>query len=457
MNKYLDDERTICALITSPGEGAIGVIRVSGKDAAQITRKTCDFLPDELRSHTVYYGYARDGDGQKLDEVLVSYFAKGRSYTGEECFEISVHGNSLIVESMITELQKNGCRFALGGEFTFRAFLNGRLDLVQAESVLSLIQSRSKKAVNLSLNQLGKKLSVVLAEIEKDLVWCLANVEAGIDFSHEDIDVFEKNELIERLKNTHKRVGGLRQTYEGTRIAYDGIEVGIVGRTNVGKSSLLNALCFEEKAIVTDIEGTTRDIVQGEIQHNGQLIKLYDTAGLRNRPDDVEKLGIEKTIKKAESVKVVLFVVDVDIDAAKEAIEEFEKIRSEDVIIVMNKTDLKSPSWDGATSLQLATGRKVHPVSAKNRTGLDEILNSITNRYVVDENRDVIFQARHKELLRNCHELIEKTINGIEEGLSFEFSAMDLRESLNEIQEILGKTYNDEILNTIFSEFCIGK
>ena len=289
--RYLDkDKDTICASITAPGQAGISVVRVCGPTSEDITRKLCSFLPPRPESHRVYYGIAQAAPkGPALDEVLVTYFRSGRSFTGDETFEISCHGNQVIVSELLSALCAGGARMAERGEFTYRAFMNGRIDLVQAESVLDLIQSRSKRAVQAAVRQLQGGFSIRLREMLGELTWILANLEANIDFSSEDIEVAAQSVLADRTEALLVTVGALLAQQSQGRILKSGFQVALAGRPNAGKSSLLNALLEEERAIVTEVPGTTRDMVEGEISIDGYNVTLVDTAGWRETDDRVEK------------------------------------------------------------------------------------------------------------------------------------------------------------------------
>ncbi len=300
---------TICALATAHGIGAISVIRLSGSRAIEIMRRLARFLPQNLESHKIYYGILKSED-RSLDEVLLSYFAEGRSFTGESTFEISCHGSAAIVNDILQELCQAGARMAKRGEFTFRAFMNGRLDLVQAESVLAMIESRSNRASQLALRQLQGEFSVRLKALAEDLTWVLANLEANIDYAAEDIVIAAGDALANRLQKIQVDVERLLSTYQQGRIVREGFQVALVGRPNAGKSSLLNRLAGEERAIVTEIAGTTRDFIETELAIDGYRITLVDTAGLRVTDDPVEKIGVSRTLEKMKSVDQVLYVAD---------------------------------------------------------------------------------------------------------------------------------------------------
>jgi len=465
------DEDTICALSTPPGVGGIAVIRVSGSMALAFCREICGFLPEKVESHHVYYGIARGIDSagvsaagdNAIDEVLVTYFAHGRSFTGEETVEVSCHGGTVLASTLLKELVKAGCRMAHRGEFTYRAFMNGRLDLVQAESVLSLIESQSRQSAKVALRQLQGHLSVDFARIEDDLVWILAQLEASIDFSSEGIEVIPSEILLDRAEDLISFVGRLIGTYERGRLLREGLQVALVGKPNAGKSSLLNALLKEERAIVTAHAGTTRDLVEGRLMFSGVPVTLVDTAGLRETESEVERIGIERTRSAMEKSDLIFYVVDIGSEHWRNEIQEFHLEGRENAYFILNKIDLDITGTKTSASKDelgdLGYGDRGIWVSATFGKGLSEIESLLADRVqsIDSEMSNVILQARHLELLQKIHSCSVRAVELIREDSSPEFIAFELQEAVRVIHELLGKEFNEQVIDRIFKEFCLGK
>lgn len=452
------DSDTICALSTPPGSGGIAVIRVSGPHALSYSRKIAPFLPQHAESHRVYYGVLRTSE--PIDEVLISYFSKGRSFTGEETVEISCHGSSVISSTILKELVFSGCRLARRGEFTYRAFMSGRLDLVQAESVLGLIESKSKQSARISLRQLQGHLSQDFAKLEDDLVWILAHLEASIDFSTEDIEVVDQSVLLNRIGAVENKTRQLLESYRKGRILREGLEVALVGKPNAGKSSLLNALVGEERAIVTPHAGTTRDTIEGQVSYGGVPVTFVDTAGLRETDNEIEKLGIQRSkaaIEKADFVFHVLDLFESDISTSW-----ISDVRERDSYVLVNKVDLDG---DGTQRKRLephlsgVRADHIFWVSAKSRAGLDQVEKLIASvgLELDSESSNVVTQARHSELLQKIHSCAESALSLINEASSPEFIAFELQDAVRAIHELLGKEFDEQVIDRIFKEFCLGK
>lgn len=450
------DNDTICALATAHGIGAISVIRISGAQAAKIIRKLAAFLPDKLESHKVYYGHLHSVDGQStLDEVLVAYFAQGRSFTGEETFEISCHGSEVIVQEILRNLVEAGARPAERGEFTYRAFMSGRIDLVQAESVLSLIQSRSTRAAGLALKQLKGELSDKLYRLRDGMTWILANLEANIDFASEDIEIAGGKQLAERAEVLLGEVSDLLKGYRRGRMIREGVEVALVGAPNAGKSSLLNALVKEERAIVTPIAGTTRDFVEAELMIDGVRVRLVDTAGLRVTDDPVEKIGVERTLQRLNSVDWIGYVVD---SSQPEWSEVFvNQIPWNKTLLIGNKSDLISAPVEIPVDIR----GKVSFVSlsAVTGSGVSDLVNWLNQKIKseVAEDSAVVSQARHFQGLEIVREALEKTIPLVRGGESPDLVAIELQSGLHSLYEVLGQAFDDQVMDRVFAEFCLGK
>ncbi|MBC87164.1 MAG: tRNA uridine-5-carboxymethylaminomethyl(34) synthesis GTPase MnmE [Bdellovibrionaceae bacterium] len=457
------DGDTICAVATAPGVGGIAVLRLSGKDSLKIISKVCSFIPSNPESHRVYYGFFKSSQSQEeIDEVLVSYFKAGRSFTNEETFEISCHGGSVVSRSILESLIEAGARLAEPGEFTYRAFMNGRIDLVQAESVLQLIESDSKKSARLSLRQLKGELSVELLEIEELLTITLAHLEANIDFAAEDIQIESNDESLSRVRLAMDKTDVLLSSYREGRLIQSGLKIALVGEPNVGKSSLLNALTAEEKAIVTDVPGTTRDFVENQISVNGLRVQFIDTAGLRETQDRVEKIGIDRTYSLLGDVDYTFLVVDLN---QPQWIDDLPTEQAP-LVVVANKSDLAGDLNEKKRELlELLSQKNVNPetpvfvVCAQKPESLGpihEYLLQITQNESA-EHSATISQARHYELLQSCRQNMQHAWNHLENSESPDIVALDLQQSLKDLFEVLGKRFDDEVMDRVFKEFCLGK
>lgn len=458
MKTLVTDKDTICALATAHGIGAISVIRVSGARAAEITRQLAAFLPKELESHKVYYGFLKDISGaQVLDEVLLSYFQAGRSFTGEATIEISCHGSESIVDEVIRNLIVAGARPAERGEFTYRAFMNGRVDLVQAESILDLVQSRSPRASQMALRQLKGEFSSRLKLVLNEITWILAHLEANIDFASEDIEIAAASTLADKADVLLRDVERLLDGYRKGRIIRTGFQVALVGRPNVGKSSLLNALLGEDRAIVTPVAGTTRDFVEGELIEDGVRMTLVDTAGLRVTDDPVEKIGVERALQKLSEVDLVLYVLDAAVGLAPEEALFSSKIPWDKTALILNKIDLVDVG-----SLALVRHPDVLqeiPVSATQQTGICQLrdwLRDRIKRELMDDSA-VMSNLRHFQGLEVVRASLELSKDLLEQGASPDLIALELQTGLRSVHEILGLVFDDQVMDRVFAEFCLGK
>lgn len=457
------DTDTICALATAHGLGAISIIRVSGPSSESVVRKLAGHLPEKLESHKIYYGILRSVDGSEaIDEVLVSYFATGKSFTGETTFEISCHGSETIVANTLRELIAAGARPAKRGEFTYRAFMNGRLDLVQAESVLAMIESKSSRATQLALRQLQGGFSKTLRGLLDDLTWVLAQLEANIDYAAEDIVIATGDSLVSRTKKILKETNEILSTYRQGRIVREGYQVALVGKPNAGKSSLLNALAGEDLAIVTHIAGTTRDFVDTEVLISGYRVSLIDTAGLRSTDDTVEKIGIERTLAKLESVDEVFYVADASEVITVEEKEFFHQLPYDKITVLLNKSDL-IPEGD-LNSLMSSHSKALNvnsiiPVSAKSGLGLEAVRGHLAKNLAIQVHEDntTVANARHFEGLKILKQSLEEGLPLLLEGESPDLIALELQAGLFALYEILGQTYDDQVMDKVFQEFCLGK
>ena len=435
----------IVSLVTPPLKGAIAVIRISGDKTLEIVQSV--FSRKIIESHKVYYGYIIDRDN-KIDEVMLSYFKGPKSFTGEDVVEISCHGSMLIVDQIITLLLSKGCRLAERGEFTSRAFYNGRIDLVQAEAVNSLINAQTNEAKQLSLFALNGQTSSLLYPVKEHLADILSLIEVNIDYpEYEDVEEMTHDKIINELDELIITVSNLIQKGEKSKLITEGINVSIVGRPNVGKSSLLNALVKKEKAIVTSIPGTTRDIVEGQININGLMINLLDTAGIRDSLDEVEKIGIEKSKKSIEEADLVILVLEADklLDEDKELLE-YTKDKKR--IIVYNKKDqLKEERKDGIY------------ISAKNKD-IEELEKEISKLFALDKlnalspslssSREIGLLIKAKESLINAKQ--EALVN-----VSLDLISVNIKLAYDSIKNILGEEIRTDLSEEIFSRFCVGK
>lgn len=462
------DQLTICAVSTPPGYGGISVIRVSGPKSKDVVQKVFKNHPKSWESHRAYYGIIVDPESKTdLDQALILYMGEGKSYTGEHTFEISCHGNPIVCDQILKALVHSGATTAIPGEFTYRAFMNNRLDLVQAESVLSLIESRSQKAAELSLRQLEGALSKRIDSIEKDLTWCLAHIEASIDFSTEGLDVSSTEELSEKIGNCANEVEKLLQTYRQGKIIKDGVRVALLGQPNVGKSSLLNLLIGYDRAIVDSTPGTTRDIVDADVVYKGLRFVFQDTAGLRDQTHDhIEAQGIKRSQTAAAEADLVLFVVDTERGWGESEDKWFKTLSQQPVLFLANKTDKLKDSQTRETivkNVQSATNSKNSPVlfvSALDKMHGELILGEIHKMLTLGEKAEndiALSQARHYENLLKAHKFMTQSLSSLKGGVGAEFVSLDLKEALMALQETLGKYFDDQIMDRVFKEFCIGK
>ena len=478
---YTDD--TICAIATAQG-GAIGTIRVSGKEAITITDKI--FTPASgptlsgRKPYTLTFGHINGENGEIVDEVLVSLFRGPHSYTGEDSTEISCHGSSYILQQVMQLLIKNGCRAAGPGEFTQRAFLNGKMDLSQAEAVADLIASTSAASHRMAMNQMRGGFSRELSQLREKLLHLTSLMELELDFSdHEELEFADRSELSQIASQVEGVINGLVQSFSVGNAIKNGIPVAIIGETNAGKSTLLNALLNEERAIVSDIHGTTRDVIEDTMNIKGILFRFIDTAGIRETSDTIESIGIERSFQKLDQASIVLWVIDsteaeTQINALKDKV--IPRCEGKKLILVMNKCDmvnnaeqsdcLKEPS--GATILNPAIASadsgmnyEMISIAAKQREGITELQKLLVKAAALPEvtqNDVVVSNVRHYEALSHALAAIHRVQEGMSIGLSGDLVSQDLRECLFHLAEIVGgEITNDEVLGNIFKNFCIGK
>ncbi len=448
------DNDTIVALATPAGVGAISVIRVSGSESISVSdqifrgkTKLVDCL-----THTIHYGKVFDSNNELIDDVLISVFRNPNSYTGEDSVEISTHGNSLITQKIIYALVRSNVRLAEPGEFTKRAFLNGKLDLAQAEAVADVINSRTEAALRGARNQLDGLLSQKVDLLREILINTSSLIELELDFAEEDVEFMSLKEILKNIEAIEIEIDALLKTYSFGRVIKDGVNVALVGKTNVGKSSLLNYLLKEARAIVSEIPGTTRDIIREDLSIDGILFKLFDTAGIRVTEDVVEKEGVIRSREAVKNADIVLFMNDVIGGFSSDLYNQLLEITSDERIIkVMNKIDLN----------RTETFRADVKISAKTGEGIEELFSIMKEKAVgtqsYTEKTAIVSNLRHFDALNRAKENLQYARKSIDEKLTGEFIAVDLRNAENALSEIIGKVTTEDILNNIFTKFCVGK
>lgn len=448
----MDD--TICAISTALGVGAISIIRVSGEEAISKVANLFDGKNlNEVKSHTIHYGYIIS-NGEIIDEVLVTILKAPKTYTKEDIVEINSHGGISTTKKILEILIENGIRLAEPGEFTKRAFLNGRLDLTEAEAVNSLIKSRTDLERKLALNTLSGKVSKKINKVREIIVELLANIEVNIDFpEYEDALEITLENLPPKLNEIKKELENLLEEGKIGKIIENGIKVAIVGRPNVGKSSILNALLKENKAIVTDIAGTTRDIVEGEVELKGIALKFIDTAGIRKTKDVVEKIGVDKSLEMIDESDLVIHVLNNNETLTEEDQEIMEKIKDKTHITFINKSDLP-------TKLKIAKDDIVKG-NTVDLNGLDKLKDKIGELFdlerINNSNLEVVSSAREIGLLNEALNSIDQALNNVSSKLPVDMIAIDIKKAWDLLGEITGESYQDELLDTLFSKFCLGK
>ncbi len=444
----------IVAIATPYGESAIGIVRLSGKGVLDIVKKFFK-TKGEIRPRFAHFGRLYDEKGEELDEGILIYYKAPHSYTGEDMVELNLHGNPRILQRAVELFLKAGARLAEPGEFTKRAFLNGKLDLTQAEAVAELISAKAELARKVALKQLHGELSKYIRPLRDTLLELLAYVEADIEFAEEDIPTLTKEQVLEMVDKVLKGIEELLKTAKTGKFIREGIKLAIVGRPNVGKSSLFNALLKEERAIVTDIEGTTRDYIEETLQLKGIPVRLIDTAGIRETQDFVEKIGVERSKKKIEEADLVLFVIDGSREITDEDLKIYETIKTKESIVVVNKVDLPLRA-----NLEIFKGENIIKVSALTGEGLEELSEEILKKVGVqlEESVNIYVSLRHETLLKKAKEVLERFKDEYRtKDISPEIAMLDLREASDYLGEILGDITTEDVLGKIFSTFCIGK
>ena len=465
-------EDTICALATAPG-GAIGMIRVSGPKAFDAVSAICSVRCAECAANTVHFTHVIDKTSNlkpqtsnHIDEVLVSVFRAPHSYTGEDSVEISCHGSRYILNKVLELLIANGCRMANPGEYTMRAYLNGKMDLSQAEAVADLIASSNKATHQMAMSQLRGQFSSKLSQLREQLLKLTSLLELELDFSdHEDLEFADRKELLELAKTIDKHITSLAHSFETGQALKHGIPVAIVGKTNVGKSTLLNALLKDDRAIVSDIHGTTRDTIEDTIDIQGVTFRFIDTAGIRQTTDAVEQIGIERTYATIDKARIVLWLIDAQPNA-EEIKEMQERCKDKSLIIIINKIDksgseIKFSNLKTQTSNLKTQNSNLLSISAKKSIGLDTLEAAIyqaANIPTISNTDVIVSNARHYDALVRAHESLNRVLEGMDQQLSGDLLSEDLRLTLDTLSEITGGQITpNEVLGNIFKNFCVGK
>jgi tRNA modification GTPase len=444
---------TICALATAPG-GALGIIRISGPQALEILSRVFSKNLTDAKPNTIHYGHIKDG-AEIIDEVLVSVFRAPHSYTGEVSAEISCHGSRFILNKVLALLIENGCRQANPGEFTQRAYLNGKMDLSQAEAVADLIASTNQATHQIAMSQLRGHFSSQLAQLREQLLKLTSLLELELDFSdHEDLEFADRSELLKLTKTINNHITTLARSFEKGQAIKRGIPVAIVGKTNVGKSTLLNALLKDDRAIVSDIHGTTRDTIEDTIDIKGITFRFIDTAGIRQTTDTIEQIGIDRTYAAIEKARIVLWLIDQE-PSTGDISEVTQRTENKKLIVVANKIDKEDNNSYNLSNLPFIA------ISAKFGTGMEALEQAIYEAAdipTLTENDIIVTNARHYDALVRAHEHLERVLDGLNNGLSGDLLSEDLRLTLDTLAEITGGQITpNEVLGNIFKHFCVGK
>ena len=457
---------TIAAISTPMGEGAIAIVRLSGDDAIQIADKLFRGVGGkrlvDMTSHTIHYGHLLDPkDGQVVEEVMVSVMKGPKTFTKEDVVEINCHGGIVSVNRVLQHVLNHGARLAEPGEFTKRAFLNGRIDLSQAEAVMDLIRAKTDRAMNVALGQMEGRLSNLIRRLRQEILEILAHVEVNIDYpEYDDVEEMTHHMLLEKAAFVQEEIKKILQTSQQGKILREGLSTVIVGRPNVGKSSLLNSLVHENKAIVTDIPGTTRDVIEEYVNVRGVPLRLLDTAGIRETEDIVERIGVERSRQVLKEADLILLVLNYSDKLSVEDENLFEVVKGMDVIVIINKTDLPQ-EIDMERVAQLAEGHKMVTTSLLEDHGVDELEEAIASLFFAGsiEAGDMTYvsNSRHIALLNQSLRAIEEAIEGVETGTPIDIVQIDLTRSWELLGEITGESVHESLIDQLFSQFCLGK
>lgn len=446
---------TITAISTTLGVGAIAIIRVSGDKSIEIVNKIFkgkDLI--KVDSHTINYGHIVDND-KVIDEVLVSVMRAPQTFTREDVVEINTHGGIAITNKVLELLLLNGCRLAEPGEFTKRAFLNGRIDLIEAEGVMDLINAKTEKSRNLAINQVNGEVSKLIRNLRQRIIEILANIEVNIDYpEYEDIEEMTNSMILSNIDSIEKEIKNILSKSEDMKIVKEGIKTIIIGSPNVGKSSILNRLLNEEKAIVTDIAGTTRDIVEGNVVIDGIVLNMIDTAGIRETNDLVESIGVKKSLDLINEADLILYVLNNNKEITEEEKDILNKISNKNHIVIINKIDLDN-------KLDKKLLNNYIEMSIKDDIGIEKLRNKIKEMFNLEqlEQNDLTYlsSARSISLLKKSLESLKSVKNGIENNMPVDMVEIDLKQMWSTLGEIIGETYTDELIDQLFSQFCLGK
>lgn len=454
---------TIAAVATAVGEGSVSIIRVSGEEALKIAKKIFRGVRgksiDDIKPYTMRYGSIIDSEtNEKIDEVILSYMKGPKSFTAEDTIEINCHGGVIATKRVLDTVIKSGARLAEPGEFTKRAFLNGRIDLSQAEAVMDIINSKTEVSMKSALVQSEGKLSKEINELRNKLLEIIAHIEATVDYPEDDLEevTSEKTEL--DVKLVINEVDKLIESAEAGKIIRDGLSTVIVGKPNVGKSSLLNVLTRGNRAIVTDIPGTTRDIIEEYISLDGIPIRIIDTAGIRETEDVVEKIGVERSKEKIEEADLIILMLDASREITEEDIEIIKYIKNKKYIVLLNKQDL--PNAINQDDLQELNKEYIIPISTKDELGIDEIKNAIKELFFkgdINSSEVMVTNIRHKEALYRAKECLQSTLSALKDTMAIDLASIDIRNAWSALGQINGETVEEDLIDKIFSEFCLGK
>lgn len=456
---------TIAAISTPPGEGAISIVRLSGDQSIEIADKVFQSGKKTLKkvdSHTIHYGHIVDPANQQLvDEVMVSVMRSPKTFTREDIVEINCHGGIVVVNELLQLMLREGARLAEPGEFTKRAFLNGRVDLSQAEAVMDLIRAKTDKAMNVAINQLDGNLSKLIRQLRQEILETLAQVEVNIDYpEYDDVEELTTQLLLEKAGQVSLQIDALLVNAKQGKILREGLSTAIIGRPNVGKSSLLNYLLHEEKAIVTDIAGTTRDVIEEYVSVRGVPLKLVDTAGIRETEDIVERIGVERSRKALSEADLILLVLNQSEELTQEDRKLLEATRELKRIILLNKTDLQ-PKLDRKELQQLIGKDELLAISVLRQDGMDQLEEAIATLFfggqTGEKDATYVSNTRHIALLENASQALKEVQSGIEAGMPVDLVQIDMTRCWDYLGEIVGDSVQDELITQLFSQFCLGK
>lgn len=452
---------TIAAISTAPGIGGIGIIRMSGEDCFKVLDRIFKAKKpqkiEDIKGYTIKYGNIVDNE-EIIDEVLVSFFKAPKSYTSENMCEINSHGGIVIVNKILDLCIKNGAEVAEPGEFTKRAFLNGRMDLSQAEAVIDVINAKTDKEAKISMEQLEGNLSQKIEEIRKIIISVMADIEATIDYPEYDLEEVTNAKILNILNDVDKLLDSLEKSFYNGKILREGISTAIIGRPNAGKSSLLNVILNEERAIVTDIEGTTRDTIEEYISIDGVPLKIIDTAGIRNASDEVEKIGVTKAIEIAKKSDIVVAIFDSNRELNEEDEKILDLLNNKNAIIILNKIDLEKK-----IDIQKIkkVGKPVVEISTKTREGIEEFYEEISKMFklkeIANDGETIVTNVRHKNIIINSRKNLQKARETILLNMPIDIISTYLKEIIEELGKITGETVTEDVINEIFSKFCLGK